>query len=65
VIDESTTNSDEDGRMFGYEAIRAKIEIGWQQSERGEGRDGEVVFSEIRDRLLMKLPNRRDDLGFP
>jgi antitoxin ParD1/3/4 len=39
-------------------STRHKIEEGWQQSERGEGRDGEEVFAEQRRALTRKLMRR-------
>lgn len=39
-------------RLLAIEELRTKIDVGWQQSERGEGRDGEIVFAEMRHRLL-------------
>jgi hypothetical protein len=47
-------------RLMAIEELRAKIDLGWQQSERGEGRDGEAVFAEMRNRLLNKIaPKKR------
>src|SRR3954465_3632275 len=46
-------------RLLAIEEIRAQIDVGWQQSERREGRDGELVFREMRKRLLKKLPGRK------
>ena len=47
-------------RLIAIEELRAQIDVGWQQSERGEGRDGELVFAEMRNRLLKKIaPKKR------
>ena len=46
-------------RLLAIEELRAKIDLGWQQSERGEGRDGEVVFAEMAKRLAGKLGSAR------
>lgn len=61
MIDERDTTSDENDVPLGNDELRAMIEIGWQQSEQGEGRDGETVFSEMRCRLFEKWFNRRAD----
>ena len=46
-------------RLLAVKELRARIDIGWQQSERGEGRDGELVFAEMRNRLVNKLATQR------
>ena len=46
-------------RLLAIEELRTKIDVAWQQSERGEGRDGEVVFAEMRKRLVHKLRTPR------
>src|SRR4051812_29040689 len=38
---------------------RRAIEEGWQQSERGEGRDGEQVMQEMRQKLVRKVKARK------
>jgi antitoxin ParD1/3/4 len=39
-------------------STRKRIEEGWRQSERGEGRDGERVFAEKRRQLAGRLLRR-------
>jgi hypothetical protein len=50
-----TTHDADPARQAAENELRAKIELGWKQSEAGEGRDGEIVFSEMRERLQAKL----------
>ncbi|HEX3358890.1 MAG TPA: type II toxin-antitoxin system ParD family antitoxin [Tepidisphaeraceae bacterium] len=46
-------------RKLAIDEMRARIDVGWQQSERGEGDDGEAVFAEMRKRLVEKLPPKK------
>ena len=39
--------------------IRRKIDVGWEQMERGEGRDGETVFAELDAALKRRLADRQ------
>lgn len=39
--------------------LRARIDVGWEQAERGQSRDGETVFREMRKRLLKLLRQSR------
>ena len=55
VIREGLRLVEERGRRLALEELRAKIDLGWQQSERSEGRDGEAVFAEMRGKLKAKL----------
>jgi len=50
---------DQRDRLLAIEEIRAKIDVGWQQSERGEGRDGELVFSQMRRQLVQRLASKK------
>ena len=61
MIDGPTTTSRDDDDRACLDELRAEIEIGWQQSERGEGRDGEAVFSELRNWLVRILSNQWTD----
>jgi antitoxin ParD1/3/4 len=58
VVREGLRLIEERDRRLSLDELRAKIDLGWQQSERGEGRDGETVFAEMRERLRAKLPAR-------
>lgn len=55
VVREGLRLIEERDRRLAVDELRAKIDMGWQQSERGEGRDGETVFAEMRARLKAEL----------
>lgn len=46
-------------RLLAIDEIRAKIDEAWQQSERGEGTDGERVFARMRKQLQTRLAPRK------
>jgi antitoxin ParD1/3/4 len=51
VVREGLRLIEQRDRLLAIEEMRAKIDVGWQQSERGQLRDGETVFAEMRKRL--------------
>lgn len=55
VIREGLRLVEERDRRLALDELRAKIDLGWQQSERGERGDGEAVFADMRAKLKAKL----------
>ncbi|MDB5295172.1 MAG: addiction module antidote protein family [Phycisphaerales bacterium] len=55
VVREGLRLIEERDRRLATEALRAQVDLGWQQSELGQGRDGEAAFAEARKRLRAKL----------
>ncbi len=45
-------------RLLAIEELRAKIDVGWQQSERGEERDGEGGLRGNAQRMVSNLGER-------
>jgi antitoxin ParD1/3/4 len=58
VVREGLRLIDERDRRLALDELRAKVDLGWQQSERGEGRDGEAVFAALRAQLQPKRRGR-------
>jgi antitoxin ParD1/3/4 len=46
-------------RLIAIEELRAKIEVGWRQSQRGEARDGPPIFEMMRQKLRDTLRSGR------
>lgn len=55
IVREGLRLIQERDRLLDIEEIRAKIDVGWAESQRKEGRDGETVFLEMRKELQRRL----------